>query len=104
MTFNSYIFILAFFPAFVLLYFTLGKINSVVSKMLIIAGGLVFYAYAGLDLTAILAVSILGNLILSLFISKKHHKKIITVLAIIFNTGLLLYFKYFNFSFRKFYF
>ena len=97
MTFNSYIFILAFFPAFVLLYFTLGKINSVVSKMLIIAGGLVFYAYAGLDLTAILAVSILGNLILSLFISKKHHKKIITVLAIIFNTGLLLYFKYFNF-------
>ena len=97
MTFNSYIFILAFFPAFVLLYFSLGKINSCVSKWLIIAGGFVFYAFAGWDMTVILAVSILGNLILSLIISKRHHKKLIITLAVLLNAGLLLYFKYLNF-------
>ena len=102
MTFNSYLFILAFLPVFVLLYFSLGKINSLVSKTLIIIGGLVFYAYAGWDVTAILAVSILGNLILSFIVSKNHHKKYLFILAIVFNLGLLVYFKYFGFLFNTF--
>ena len=98
MTFNSYIFILAFFPAFVILYYMLGKINGFVGKALIIVGSVVFYVYAGWDVAAVLGISIVINFTLALVMSKKRGKRPVLAFAIIVNVLLLLYFKYLNFA------
>ena len=98
MTFNSYVFIMAFFPVFLILYFLLGKIHHSFCTALIIVGGVIFYAYAGWDTAAVLGLSIAVNYILSLCISRTIHKKPLLALTIVFNVGLLLYFKYLNFS------
>ena len=58
MQFNSYIFIFAFLPIFLLLYFTLGKRWI---RPVLIAGGAVFYALAGWKSVLVLAVSTLLN-------------------------------------------
>ncbi len=101
MTFNSYIFILLFLPIFVLLYLSFGNIekyNIPVSKVLIILGGFIFYVYAGWDIAAILGLSILINYLLSLILKRTSHKKCILAVTILSNVGLLLYFKYLNFT------
>ena len=98
MNFNSFIFILAFLPLFVLLYFLFGKISGFACKVLIIIGGIIFYAYAGWEITAIFGLSIAVNCLLSIAIKKTHHKKILLAFTIILNAGLLLYFKYLNFA------
>lgn len=98
MVFNSYIFILAFLPAFIFLYYLLNKINAFAGKALIIIGGIVFYAYAGWEVTAILGASIVINYLSALAVSKSRFKKAFLVSAIIINTALLLYFKYLNFA------
>ncbi len=45
MQFNSYIFILAFMPAMLFIYFLCSKINILIGKIAIIAGSIIFYAY-----------------------------------------------------------
>ena len=95
MTFNSYIFVLAFLPIFVFVYFSFGRLNKYASKLLLILGGIIFYAYAGWHITAILGLSLVVNYLLALAL-KKTEKKTILALAIVFNIGLLFYFKYFN--------
>ena len=93
MSFNSYIFILVFLPVFVLLYFSLGKIHHHAGKMLIIIAGIIFYAYAGWDVAAILGVSIAFNYQLSLAIRKTQGRKALLILTIAMNVVLLFYFK-----------
>lgn len=97
MQFNSYIFILLYLPIFVIGYFLLNKINSLMGKLFIIIASLIFYIYGGLNITVILGISIVLNFILAIIIKKVKVKKIILVLAIIVNVALLLYYKYFNF-------
>ncbi len=67
MLFNSYTFVLAFLPAFCLLYFAARKASydnpgmRGVCKWIIVAGSLLFYAPFGLKNLAVLAVSICFN-------------------------------------------
>lgn len=98
MTFNSFVFILAFSPIFLILYFLLGRIHNSFCTVLIVVGGVVFYAAAGWDTTAVLGFSVAVNYVLCLCISKTGRKKSLLTLTIGFNVGLLLYFKYLNFS------
>lgn len=98
MTFNSYIFILAFLPIFVILYFLSIKTGKFISKYVIIIGSIIFYVYAGWDVTCIFGLSVITNLALSFLAEKKRPQKYPLVLAIIFNIGLLFYFKYLNFT------
>ena len=98
MTFNSYVFILLFLPLFVLLYFLAGRINSYASKIVIIFGGIVFYTYAGWKISVILGLSIVVNYLISCVLRMTKHKKTCCAITILFNIGLLLYFKYFNFT------
>ena len=97
MTFNSYLFILAFLPVFVVLYLSLGRFNIFASKIIIILGGIVFYMYAGLNTVSVFGLSILVNYLFSLLIKKTCHKKWLIFVTILLNVGLLLYFKYLNF-------
>ena len=98
MSFNSYIFILGFLPVFILIYFTAGRFGLLCRKLIIILAGVIFYVYAGWEVAAILGLSIAVNYLLSLVIGRSEHKKALLVITIAANIGLLLYFKYLNFS------
>lgn len=97
MQFNSYIFILAFLPLFVIGYHLLCKLHQQAGKFWIIAAGAVFYCYHGWSAAAVLGSSILVNLILAL-LTQKYKKKWILVLTVVLNILLLFYYKYFNFG------
>lgn len=97
--FNSYLFILAMLPGFILCYFLLSKINAVFSKIVILAFSVWFYAYGGWDSALILGISLGFNLLVSVLLSRvKRFRRLLLTFAILANVGLLLYFKYCNFA------
>lgn len=99
MQFNSYIFILAFLPVFVLVYFLSARVNHTLRKLVVIAGSLVFYAYMNLTVLVVMAISLAVNLIFAKIINKtKSSIKIYVALPVIVNVLLLLFFKYTNFA------
>lgn len=96
MQFNSYGFILAFMPLYMIAYACLrGKLRLA----LIIAGSALFFAFSGWTGTAILAGSLLVNGLAAYFMGKldKGKKKAVLGVAIALNVGLLLLFKYTDF-------
>lgn len=98
MQFNSYIFILAFLPLFVIAYFLINRINVTIGKMLLIIGSAVFYVYGGWKIALILGISIIMNYVLALCLGKIQIKRrVILTVAIVGNILLLFYFKYINF-------
>lgn len=99
MQFNSYQFILVFLPAFVVCYFLFSKIHAYVGKIVIILFGAWFYIYGAIDSAIILGISLLSNLFFSkLLIKVRRYRRTFLIFSIIFNVGLLFYFKYFNFT------
>ena len=103
MQFNSFLFILAFMPIFIILYYGSYKINQKAGKRIIILGSMIFYGFAGTGAICILAGSIVFNYIISEIIDKSDSKrKILLILDIIGNCVLLLYFKYTGFIVSNF--
>ena len=99
MQFNSYIFILSFLPAFVLCYFLLSRIHPLAGKAAVIAFGVWFYGYCGLNPAIILGISLVINLLFSLALSKlTRFRKSVLAFAVAANAGLLFYFKYAGFA------
>lgn len=105
MLFNSYLFIFIFLPITLTIYFFLNKKHLLIfAKGWLIAGSLFFYSWWNISYLPILIGSILFNYLLgtSLCDFKSHKKSIITkklllILGITVNLGLLGYFKYSNF-------
>lgn len=100
MLFNSYEFILAFLPLAVLGYFLLCKVNNKAAQVFLLCMSLFFYAYDVPGYLAIIISSIVINYCFTRAFSSKlsdPFKKILFVLGIIFNVGILFYYKYFNF-------
>lgn len=98
MQFNTYIFILVFLPVLVTGYFLFNKINPRVGKIFLIAGNVLFYLYGGIGTALILGVSILFNFTVAKILDRKvKMNKIIFILAISTNIGILFYYKYCNF-------
>lgn len=89
------IFLWKFLPIVLILYFICDKKFK---NIILLLASLFFYAWGEPIYIILMLVSILFNYIFGLLIDKyrKHDKKIL-VIAIIFNLGLLAYFKYFNF-------
>ena len=99
MQFNSYVFILAFLPCFVLSYFLLNKIHYQAGKLAIIIAGFIFYWYGSAATLYILGISLLCNMLFSIVIQQYDRgRKLILYLSVAANIGLLLYFKYSNFA------
>lgn len=89
---------MAFLPIVIVTYYILSKITPVFGKIALVIGSIIFYMYSGWKISAILGISILINYGMSVIIS--HHplqKKTLLFLNSIFNIGILIYFKYFNF-------
>ena len=108
MLFNSYIFILAFLPLLLLVYFLLGHFNlRKLQQTVLILASLYFYAYFNYSYLYIICVSILFNyavsklLLRGIKIGEWELKPLLLVLGIAANLGLLFYFKYFDFFIKN---
>lgn len=98
MQFNSFLFILAFLPLFLLLYFLSRRISVICGQLMIIAAGLVFYSFAGMPSFLVLLVSMAVNYICALLLQKAQKGvKVLLFAVIAANAGLLLFYKYVGF-------
>ncbi len=100
MVFSSTFFIFIFLPAFLLVYYTLP---NRLKNIFIILGGYFFYSWGAPNYALILLFTIIMDYFFSHLISKnnqigrKKYSKILLIISIIVNIGLLGYFKYSNF-------
>lgn len=104
MLFNSYIFIFIFIPLTLLLYFGLNHFGkNILAKLSLIGMSLWFYGFFNIKYLPIIVISIIFNYSLQkvFFRFPKENankiRKTILVMGIIFNIGILFYFKYFAF-------
>ena len=100
MLFNSYIFVLAFLPLTVAGYFLLNRLKtSRWAHVFLLCMSLWFYAYFNLSYLPIILVSVCVNYGAYKVINRAAGAaRLLTVMAaVLFNIGVLFYFKYFDF-------
>lgn len=100
MLFSSNIFVFLFLPIVFVGYYIFSSNEKIFfSKLWLIAAGFVFYAYWKVSYVWILVFSIVINYSISLVIINNNplYKKKIFILGIIFNIGLLAFYKYIDF-------
>ena len=99
--FNSYIFILGFFPVvFAGYYLLLNLKNKNIAKIFFIIANLYFYSYWNVKYLPIILSSLAVNFTLATILNKLQGlaiKRLILTLGILFNIGLLGYYKYYDF-------
>jgi alginate O-acetyltransferase complex protein AlgI len=97
MEFSSLIFLFLFLPVFLILFFSVRKFAR---NLFLLAASLVFYAWGEGQYVLLLLVSIIVNYLFGFLVDKtegKPFRKAIFVVAVIFNVGLLVFFKYTHF-------
>lgn len=97
MQFNSYSFILMFFPIVCLLYFPMNRIHRKCGDLILLFMGVIFYFQAGTSAFLILLTSAVLNFAVSLWIQKGNASKLALYLALIGNISVLFGFKYLEF-------
>lgn len=101
MIFSSYIFVLVFLPIVLLIYFGMARfVSRRVQHLFLIAASLVFYGYAHTSYIILILTSVMVNYTLATGIQniqKKILKKAAFIAGVLFNVGLLGYYKYTNF-------
>ena len=103
MVFSSYIFICLFLPIVVSIYYGLAKMKSDVwQKCFLVLSSLYFYGYYNIVYLLLILISIVVNYVVATLISRfdetnEKWKKTFLVLGIVFNVGLIGYFKYYDF-------
>ena len=102
MLFNSYIFILAFLPLTLIIYFLLGRLpeKNSCNKIFLVLASFVFYGYNHPGYVPIIAGSIVINYLLSqqmLNSNKKALRLTLLLIGITGNLGVLFLFKYHDF-------
>lgn len=96
MLFNSYVFIFVFLPIALLGYFALNHFKQILAgKIWLIAASLYFYSYFNIKNLPLLLTSILVNYLIGHYLHKDiKNKKQLLQLGLVFNVGLLCFFKY----------
>ena len=97
MEFSSLIFLFLFLPVFLVLFFSVRKFAR---NLFLLVASLVFYAWGEGEYILLLLVSIIVNYLFGLLVDKmdgKSSRKTIFIVAVIFNLGLLVFFKYTHF-------
>nr|NQU90396.1 MBOAT family protein [Bacteroidota bacterium] len=97
MVFSSSLFLLYFFPAFLIIYYLLPKVFKNIFALL---ASIFFYAWGAPDFIFI----VLGSIVVDYYIVDLIHKstlrkarRILLTISVLLNVGLLAYFKYTNF-------
>ena len=100
MSFNSFIFILAFLPVTLFIYWMLRKYHHyVISVWFVSLASFAYYAFCYPKGAIVLALSMGINYIISLNILRKRHTKLLLAMGIVFDVLLLSFFKYGGFIF-----
>ena len=102
MLFNSYIFILAFFPIVLLGYFGLNHFRKyTAAKIFLIVASLYFYGYFNWWYLLIIVTSVVLNYSFSRVMLRERTarplRRAVFLLALALNIGSLFYFKYYDF-------
>ena len=101
MLFSSPTFIYLFLPIVILLYYVLKKWRTAQNVFLLIAS-LIFYAWGEPKIVLVMIGSIVVNWLMGFLVDRKRENtkaaRLIIVLDIVFNLGLLFVFKYLNFT------
>ena len=100
MVFSSYIFLFAFLPLVLLGYYLLSRLKDpIYQRLFLIGASLFFYGYFNPSYLLIIVVSIFVNYLLAACISggKGKFQTVCFWLGVLFNVGLLGYFKYRDF-------
>lgn len=98
MLFNSFEFIFVFLPIVFILYFLVNKVHPTGGMLLLLAASLFFYAWWNPAYLGLLVSSILVNYSVGTGMMKgTRYRKLLLILGILFNVGLLGYFKYTDF-------
>lgn len=95
LTFSSVVFLFIFLPVTFLLYAVLK--NHTLRNVLLAAASLIFYAFGEPIAVFIMIGSIILNYFFGLAVSKEKHSRLMVVLAVILNIGMLFAFKYTGF-------
>lgn len=98
MVFNSMVFLWIFLPLCLISYFL---IKDKYKNLLLVLLSLIFYAWGETKYIILLLITIIINYGMALLIDKqqkKHIKKLLFIIALLFNLGILAYYKYFNFA------
>jgi len=107
MLFNSYEFIFLFLPITFFIYFYLNSKRLIVgAKAFLVLSSLFFYSYWNIKYLPLILSSMIINFAIGSSLNGNKNikigKKTILTFGIIFNLGLLGYFKYADFFYRKF--
>ncbi|WP_395546959.1 MULTISPECIES: MBOAT family O-acyltransferase [unclassified Lacrimispora] len=96
MVFASSIFLLLFFPTVLSIYYL---INPKYRNLWLFIASFVFYAWGGLQYALLILFSTIANFCFGKYIGEENckHPKTILIVSIVFNLGILGFFKYFNF-------
>lgn len=101
MIFSSYIFIFVFLPIVLLIYFGISRfVSRKVQHLFLIAASLVFYGYAHTSYVILILTSVMMNYIFATGVQNIRQRllrKTAFIAGVLFNIGLLGYYKYTNF-------
>lgn len=98
MYFNSYIFIFIFVPAVCIIYNLLNKKGLFkASQLSLLCMSLLFYSFGNIKLLFLISASLAVNHLCSFLMDKTGKEKLFGIIAIVFDLGLLFYFKYYDF-------
>ena len=96
MLFSSTVFIFVFLPAVLIGYYLLRGMKA--RNALLLAASLLFYAWGEPVYVLLMLLSIAVNYVFGRLLERRAHSKTLLAAAVIFNLGLLFYFKYLNFT------
>ena len=101
MLFNSYIFILLFFPLCMAGYFGLNRLGKYqTAQAFLLVMSLWFYGYFNPSYLLIILASIGVNFLFTKLLHRTEKtlpRKLLLLASLLFNLGILFYFKYYNF-------
>ena len=104
MIFNSFEFIFVFLPIVLALYYLIGRIHIPFAKAWLLVASLFFYAYWNPAYLPLVLISMVINYVIGSYLGKNEKpnlRKPILIVGIIFNVGLLSYYKYFDFFIKN---
>ena len=101
MIFSSTLFLFIFLPLTLLIYYAIPKKYVMAKNIELLIASLIFYAWGEPKNVLLMLLSIAVNygfgLLLEKFDEKKTYRRLVLILSVIFNLGMLFYFKYLGF-------
>lgn len=98
--FNSFEFIFLFLPVVLLIYFLVNQWNFTLAKVWLLGGSLFFYGWWNPSYLPLILSSLAVNFLVGTALGKEDaalRRKLILTIGIVFNVGLLGWFKYYDF-------